>query len=95
VLTLTDGAVAAIREITDQDNVPDGAGVRIAADPAAGALTLGLVPEPVSGDQVVDVSGARVFLDTQAAPILEDKALDAAVDSEGQIQFTVAEQHPG
>jgi iron-sulfur cluster assembly protein len=92
MLAVTDNAATAIRDITQAQEVPDGAGLRIATDVAAGALTLSLVAEPVDGDQVVDASGARVFLDSQAALLLDDKELDAEVDAAGAVQFAVAEQ---
>jgi iron-sulfur cluster assembly protein len=91
MLTVTDNAVAAIISITDQDAVPDGAGLRLASDVDAGSLALSLAPEPEDGDVVVDASGARVFLDPPAAELLDDKALDARVDAEGNVQFTVAD----
>lgn len=92
MLTLTDNAVVAIRNITAQQEVPDGSGVRIATDDQAGALTLSLAPQPAEGDQVVDREGARLFVDEQAAPLLDDKALDASVDGQGAVQFSLAEQ---
>jgi iron-sulfur cluster assembly protein len=94
MLTVTDNAVAAIRSLTDQPEVPDGTGLRIATDPTAGSLQLSLSPEPHEGDQVVDNSGARLFLDSDAALLLNDKALDASVDDQGTVQFALAEQ-PG
>lgn len=92
MLTLTENAVLVIRDLTAQQEVPEGAGLRIASDPTAGALTLALVERPAQGDQVVDDSGARIFLDPEAAEILDDKALDAAVDAQGGVQFGFAEQ---
>lgn len=89
---MTDNAVAAIRSLTAQPNVPDSAGLRIATDRSAGALQLTVAPEPHEGDQVVDTSGARLFLDTEAATLLDDKALDATVDDQGSVQFALAEQ---
>jgi Fe-S cluster assembly iron-binding protein IscA len=68
--------------------------LRIATDPAGAALTLTLAEEPAQGDQVVDSAGARIFLDSEAAQLLDDKALDAAVNPQGGVQFAVAEQ-PG
>jgi len=91
MLTLTDNAVAVIRDLTSADEVPEGAGLRISSDPAAGGLTLSLAPQPMMGDQVVDESGARLFLDTEASMLLDDKALDAAIDETGGVHFEVAE----
>jgi iron-sulfur cluster assembly protein len=92
MITLTDNAVMAIRELTDQQEVPEGAGLRIATDESAGSLVLSLVPEPNEGDQVVDEEGARLFLEPTAAQLLDDKALDAAVDPAGAVHFELAEQ---
>ena len=94
MLTVTDVAAAEIRKLTERPDVPDGCGMRIASDPTAGSLTLTLAPTPADGDAVLDNSGARVFLDSGAASILDDKALDATVGPDGRVQFVVAEQ-PG
>jgi iron-sulfur cluster assembly protein len=91
MLTLTENAVLVIRDLTAQQAAPEGAGLRIATDLAAGSLTLALAEQPAQGDQVVDESGARIFLDADAAQLLDDKALDAAVDAEGTVQFGFAE----
>ncbi|QSB15431.1 adhesin [Natronosporangium hydrolyticum] len=92
MLTVTDNAAAAIRSLTTQPDVPDGAGLRIATDASAGALQLSVSAGPHEGDQVVDESGARLFLDGDAALLLDDKALDATVDDQGSVQFALAEQ---
>lgn len=93
MLTLTENAAAVIRNITGQQDMPEGTGLRIAANDE-GALNLNLSPEPEEGDHVVDDSGVRLFLDSDAAVMLDDKALDAAVDGEGGVQFALAEQQP-
>ncbi|WP_091555741.1 adhesin [Micromonospora pattaloongensis] len=92
MLTLTDNAVLVIRDLTTQQEVPHGAGLRIASDQSPGALTIGLVTGPTQGDVIVDESGVRVFLDADAAQFLDDKALDAAVDPQGAVQSGLAEQ---
>jgi Fe-S cluster assembly iron-binding protein IscA len=94
MVTLTDHAATAIRAITDNADVPEGAGLRIASDVAAGSLTVTVSPTPAAGDAVVESSGARLFLDEDAATALDDKALDASTDADGQVMFTVADQ-PG
>lgn len=90
MLTLTETASSEIRNLMDSPEIPDGSGLRIANDPAAGGLTLTLAAAPAADDQVLDDNGARVFLEQQAAVLLEDKALDAAQDTDGQVRFTVA-----
>ncbi|HLU44109.1 MAG TPA: adhesin [Natronosporangium sp.] len=92
MLTVTDNAVAAIRSLTSQPDVPEGAGLRIATDASAGALQLSVAASPQEGDQIVDSAGARLFLDSDAAMLLSDKALDATVDDQGTVQFALAEQ---
>ena len=92
MLTLTDNATSAIRTLTAQPEAPAGAGLRIANDPAAGGLTLAVATEPQDGDQVIDDAGVRVFVEEQAAQILDDKSLDAAVDDGGRLQFALAPQ---
>jgi Fe-S cluster assembly iron-binding protein IscA len=92
MLTLTDDAVTVIRNLANQPDIPKGAGLRIATDTSAGALTLSMAEAPADGDEIIDSAGARLFLDSEAAKILDDKGLDAAVDEDGQVQFRVAEQ---
>ena len=93
MLTVTENAVTAIRTLTESPQLPEASGLRIATDASAGALTLSLAPGPQEGDQVVDASGATLFLDPEAAEVLDDKALDAALDADGSVRFEVAELH--
>ena len=66
--------------------------MRIATDPTAGSLTLSLAATPAEDDTVVDADGVRLFLDSSATTLLDDKTLDAVTDPSGQVQFAVAEQ---
>jgi iron-sulfur cluster assembly protein len=91
VLTLTDDATMQIRNIIDSPGAPEGCGVRIATDPASGALSLALAATPAEDDKVLDEAGARVFLEPQAAVLLDDKALDANTDGAGQVHFSIAD----
>lgn len=90
-LTLTENAASEIRNLVAQPDVPDDGGVRIASS-GDGALTLSLAATPDAGDTVIDEAGARVFLETEAGQLLDDKTLDADVNPQGQVQFTLAEQ---
>ncbi|MEV0002211.1 iron-sulfur cluster biosynthesis family protein [Micromonospora sp. NPDC050980] len=92
MLTMTDNAVLVIRDLAAQQDLADAGGLRIAADTEAGSLSLELVPQPVQGDQVVDDQGARIFLDSDAAELLNDTAVDAVVDDEGIVQFGFTEK---
>lgn len=91
MLTMTTNAATEIRNIVAQPEVPDDAGVRIASN-GDGALTLALAAEPADGDAVVEDAGARIFLEPQAGQLLDDKQLDAGVDAQGQVQFTLTQQ---
>jgi iron-sulfur cluster assembly protein len=91
VLTLTDNAATEIRNLVSNPEVPDDGGVRIASNDE-GALTLALTAGPAEGDEVIEAEGARVFLEPQAGELLDDKTLDAGVDPEGHLQFSLAQQ---
>ena len=93
MLTLTPNAATAIRALVEASDLPDEmAGLRIANEPdQEAALSLSLAALPAEDDQVVDESGARVFLAPQAAMLLDDKALDAASDGEGHLQFGITQ----
>jgi iron-sulfur cluster assembly protein len=92
VLAVTDTAAAVIRDLTTQQDAPEGAGLRIATDDDAASLMLSLSPQPQAGDVVLDADGARIFLDSGAATMLDDKALDAETDTSGAVQFAVVTQ---
>ncbi|MCF6469197.1 hypothetical protein FAF44_12450 [Nonomuraea sp. MG754425] len=88
MLTLTDNAVIAIRDLMGGEGVPAEAGLRISpkAD-EAGALEVALASTPQAGDQVVVHEGVRVFVAEDAVRILDDKSLDALVGGTGQPAF--------
>ncbi|MGB2567596.1 HesB/IscA family protein [Micromonospora citrea] len=92
MLTMTDNAVLVIRDLAAQQDVLQDGGLRIAADTEAGSLTVELVSQPAQGDQVVDNQGARIFLDSDAAELLNDTSVDASVDDEGVVQFGFTEK---
>jgi Fe-S cluster assembly iron-binding protein IscA len=98
MLVLTEAAAEVVKSVTDTPTAPDGTGLRItqsADEPGtAGALQLAAAAEPGLGDQVVETAGARVFLDPQAATYLDDKVLDAEVDTQGKVRFTLGVQRP-
>jgi Fe-S cluster assembly iron-binding protein IscA len=95
MLTLTENASSAIREIVDQSELPDGAGLRLSLDSENGAeaqLHVALALEPAENDERVEEGGAHVFLDRGASRILEDQTLDASVTSEGEVGFSFLAQ---
>jgi Fe-S cluster assembly iron-binding protein IscA len=49
------------------------------------------VPLPAEDDEVIEEQDARVFLEAEAASLLDDKVLDATVE-EDKVAFTIADQ---
>lgn len=97
MLTVTDDAATAIRTLAAQNDLPAQTGVRISSttrESGATALGLSVAEGPLPDDEVIEVKGARVFVDSAVAADLEDKALDAQVTEQGQVQFMLANQ-PG
>jgi iron-sulfur cluster assembly protein len=95
VLVLTNNAATVIRSLTTNDALPDSSGLRIAANQDnLESLQLGVAPEPVQGDAVVEDQGARVFLG-EANAMLDEMILDAEVDEQGSVQFFLASQAAG
>jgi len=93
MLTLTDSAVSAIRTLTSQPEQTGETGLRIMAQgEGASSFQLALAEVPMAGDQVVEEGGARVFVEPAAAVVLEDKALDAQVNEQGDLAFRISYQ---
>jgi len=92
MLTLTDSAVSAIRTLTSQPEVPGETGLRIMAQDEGTSFQLALAEGPAAGDQVVEEGGARVFVESTAAAVLDDKALDAQVNEQGDLMFRISDQ---
>lgn len=93
MLTLTENATAIVNEITHQPGLGDHAGLRITSTESpepAFEVTAAAQGEP--GDQVVEQGGATVYLDENAATMLDDKVLDAAVDPTGKVEFALGIQ---
>ena len=94
MLALTDSAVQAVKGIVSSaEEAPETGGLRVVADRAAGEANfqLSVVALPAEDDEVVEEQGARLFLDPEAASLLEDKVLDARVE-QNQVAFTLADQ---
>ena len=87
MLTLTEHAQTAVRTLTLDPEAPESAGLRIT--PGSEGLELMLVAEPVPGDAVIDDGGARVFVEPQAAQLLNEQTLDAQVE-DGKVNFFLA-----
>jgi iron-sulfur cluster assembly protein len=99
MLVLTESAAEVVKALTSTPQAPEGSGLRIASSTpepgSAEALQVTAAPGPVENDQVIEASGAHVYLEPQAAAYLDDKVLDAQVDSAGNAQFSLRTQEPG
>lgn len=98
MLTLTDNAASVVSTLTQRtlgtDPAADAAsaqgGLRIASTPAGDNFEVAVAPRPEPADQIVETSGARVYLEPDAATALDDKVLDAQVDEAGSVRFSLA-----
>jgi Fe-S cluster assembly iron-binding protein IscA len=94
LLALTDRAVQAVKDIVSSEEVAETGGLRVVAAERAGMqanFELKVVPLPAEDDQVLEEQGARVFLEPEAASLLDAKVLDANVE-QNRVAFTIADQ---
>ena len=94
MLALTDSAVQAVTEIvSSSDEASETGGLRMVAKQAGTRVNfqLSVVPVPAEDDEVIEEQGARVFLEPDAASLLDDKVLDAKLD-QNKVAFTIADQ---
>ena len=95
MLTLTPVAAEAVRKLVEAAPVDDeDGGVRITAGEATSegtSLELTLVDGPEPADEAVGEAGARVWIESTVAPLLEDKILDAELKDHG-VTFAVRDQ---
>jgi iron-sulfur cluster assembly protein len=92
VLCISEDAAAAINGIVGAPGLPEGAGLRITCEmnTEGGAprtdLRLSVVATPQEGDEVLEAE--RVFVDPEAAELLDDKLLDADFVGD-EVQFSL------
>jgi len=85
MLTLSPSAVDAVDSLLHSPEVPDDAGLRIRTA-GESQLSIEIATEPAPGDQVIEEGGARVFVDSEAAPMLDNAELDARTEGD-QVAF--------
>jgi Fe-S cluster assembly iron-binding protein IscA len=99
MLVLTETAAEVVKALTAVPEAPEGSGLRIwsnAPQPQEpGVLEVSPAAAPAEDDQVIEAAGAHVFVEPQAAVYLDDKVLDAQVDTEGRARFSLGMQSPG
>lgn len=97
MLTLTDNATALVTTLVRRRTDTEGAGLRIHTAETPGQtgearLAADVVVSPEPDDQILDLPGAPVFLEGEAASVLDDKVLDANVNEEGAVSFSLLPQ---
>jgi Fe-S cluster assembly iron-binding protein IscA len=85
MLTLSPSAVEAVDSLLQRPDVPDEAGLRIRTA-GESQLTIAIAPEPAPGDQVIEQGGARVFVEPDAVPMLDNVELEARAQGD-QVAF--------
>jgi iron-sulfur cluster assembly protein len=94
LLALTDNAVEAVKSIvSSSDEASETSGLRMVAEREGTQANfhLSVVALPAEDDEVIDEHGARVFLEPEAASLLDEKVLDASVEQD-QVAFTIEDQ---
>ena len=88
-LTLTEQASTVGKAISAQATESESGGLRIAVDGDAADFSISVVPAAEPSDTLVENDGARVFLDPSAAEALSEAVLDADVEDDGAVRFSV------
>lgn len=90
-LAITETAAQAINSIVTSNDMPEGSGLRIAAQGDSAQreeLELSVTASPSESDAVLQDGGATAFLEPAAAEVLDDKVLDVqAVTENGEEQL--------
>ena len=94
MLTLTNNASTAVKDLAERATGSDSAGLRISTiseNPQDYEVKVSVTPEP--DDVIVQNDGAQVFLESRAAEALADRVLDATVEQDGAVRFQLALKH--
>lgn len=94
MLAVSDSAAQAIEAILDDQQAPEGTGLRIGVmsqDGDGTQIGIGLTTGPEETDAVVEHEGAHVFVGEELREILDDKLLDAEREGD-RVAFTMREQ---
>ncbi|KRB38933.1 hypothetical protein [Microbacterium sp. Root180] len=92
MLTMTQTAAEAVKQIVARVPQAEDGGVRIRDTGADTGFELSVAPDPQPMDTVVVTDGARVFLDESAAHALDDRVLDAELADDGAVRFALGTQ---
>ena len=93
MLTITDTAAEAVRQLSAGSGLEPEPGLRIApGEPTSTGtpLELSLAPGPETNDQTVVEGGATVYVEEEVAGFLDDKVLDASME-DGRVRFRLGD----
>ncbi|HVL49878.1 MAG TPA: hypothetical protein VM754_00045 [Actinomycetota bacterium] len=96
MLTLSEDATQAIKQVLATTETAESGGIRFSIQPMdedRAKLELSVAASPQPGDTQIEQAGANVFLDERVVPFLDNKLLDAKIES-GEAAFTILDQ-PG
>ncbi|MBG6106405.1 Fe-S cluster assembly protein HesB [Frigoribacterium sp. CG_9.8] len=90
MLTLTDSASTVVKTLIERTPDAADAALRISASEAGATdLSLAVANQAEPNDTVIESAGAKVYLEQNAALVLIDKVLDAQIDDEGSVRFSI------
>lgn len=92
MLTLTETAAEAVKQIVARVPQVEEGGVRIRDTGTSNGFELSVAPDPQPADTVLVQDGARVFLDEAAALALDQSILDAELALDGSVRFALTPQ---
>ncbi|MFB2554270.1 Fe-S cluster assembly protein HesB [Herbiconiux liangxiaofengii] len=94
MLTITENAGTVVKTLADRAAIETAAdaqpGLRISSAADGSTFEVAVAERPAPSDQVVSSDGARVYLQEEAARVLDRMVLDARVDEAGSVHFSVA-----
>ncbi|MBW3562450.1 MAG: hypothetical protein KY437_08140 [Actinobacteria bacterium] len=94
MLQLTQTAAAALDQARDQQDVPEGFGVRVSAQPSPDgetALAIGFAEGPAEGDEVSEQAGTELYVAQELTEPLAESVIDLQ-DTERGPQLVVKPQ---
>lgn len=86
MLQLSDTAADALRQVRDDQDVPEGYGVRVATQPGPDGqpgLAVGFAEGPAEGDEVTEQSGTELYIAEEVAGPLAESVLDLEDTDQG------------
>jgi iron-sulfur cluster assembly protein len=98
MLTVTEAAARAINSLVTQNQMPDGAGLRIAPQgqtTRSEGLGLSIAARPADDDTVLETHGAKVFLASTVVFDLHEQQLDVEPPGDGggeRVRFFIDRQ---